>query len=90
MSFSLFSKKFGAFLSKQTVTPRPPVPLRRSMSATKNTINRRDLAAIIAEEHELTIAQSERIVKSVFDTIVDVRTQLCFNDISLESKNDTH
>jgi DNA-binding protein HU-beta len=71
MSFSLLSKKFGAFLSKQTVAPRPVVPLRRSMSATKNTLNRRDLAAIVAEEHELTIAQSERILKTVFDTIVD-------------------
>jgi hypothetical protein len=76
MSFSLFSKKFGAFLSKQTVAPRPVVPFRRSMSATKNTLNRRDLAAIVAEEHELTIAQSERILKTVFDTIVDVRIKL--------------
>jgi nucleoid DNA-binding protein len=46
------------------------------MSVTKNTITRRDLAAIVAEEHELTMAQSERIVKSVFDTIVDVRLVL--------------
>lgn len=73
MSFSLISKKFGVLLSKQMMNPAPTtIVVRRSLSASKNTINRHDLAVLIANEHEITVAQSDRIVKSVFDTIVDV------------------
>ena len=80
MSFSLMSKKLGTLLSQQMSRPTNAVVGTRAFVATtgkKNTLNRRDLAAAVAEEHELSLAQSERIVKSVFDTIVDVRNKYC-------------
>lgn len=74
MSFSVL--KFGSLLSKQMSRPTNAAVLGRSV-ANKNTLTRRELAAVIAEEHDLSIAQSDRIIKSVFDTIVEVRMLLC-------------
>lgn len=37
------------------------------------TLTRTGLAKLVSEEHELTVAKSERIVKTVFDSIVEVR-----------------
>jgi hypothetical protein len=39
----------------------------------KDIITKKDIVAEIAETHDLTYAKSERIVSSVFDTIVEVR-----------------
>ena len=36
------------------------------------TTTRRELAEMIAEEHDLTVAKSTRILNTVFDAIVDV------------------
>ena len=44
-----------------------------SGSPTDGRLNKAQLAGIIAEEHELSIAKSQRIVNSVFDTIAEVR-----------------
>lgn len=73
MSFSVVSKNLGRLLSQQINGARPPAHVVRSFAASKGeTINRRDLAKAIAEEHDLSIVQTERIIKSVFDTIVEV------------------
>lgn len=72
MSFSIMSKRLGTIFSQEITRPANGAVVVRSYANNKNSLNRRELAAIIAEEHELSLAQSERIVKSVFDTIVEV------------------
>ncbi len=41
-------------------------------SGEKNTLSKPDLARMLAEEHDLSIAQSNRILNSVFDIISEV------------------
>ena len=40
--------------------------------STSKDVNKSDLAREVAETHDLTIAQSERIINTIFDTIVEV------------------
>lgn len=91
MSISLISKKFGALLSKQMNSVPTTAVAVRSMSVTKNTMNRRDLAAIVAQEHEMSTSKAEKILKTVFDTIVEVKKSIfrCYH-AALSEKNSTH
>ena len=41
-------------------------------TSTSRDVNKSDLAREVAETHDLTIAQSERIINTIFDTIVEV------------------
>lgn len=55
--------------------------LKQALSSSakeKNYVFKKDLVKAVAEEHELTLAKSERIVSTVFDTIFEVRRCIVF------------
>lgn len=47
-----------------------------STSPDKPPLTRQDLIKAVADEHELTMAKSERVVKTVLDSIVEVSLSL--------------
>jgi hypothetical protein len=61
-----------------TMTKPGPVAAAFSTMTTgtpfKSNMSKRDIVEEIAETHELSIAKSERILNTVLDTIVEVRT----------------
>jgi hypothetical protein len=67
MSSLLMKKKFGSLIVSQMIDDTAV----RAMSSA--ALTRSGLAKLVAEEHKLTVVQSERIVKTVFDSIVEVR-----------------
>jgi hypothetical protein len=67
MSSLLMKKKLGTLIVSQ-MTRDTAVRAKSSEALTRT-----GLAKLVSEEHELTKAKSERIVKTVFDSIVEVR-----------------
>ena len=54
------------FLSSQTIDNSP------------KSLTKKDLCEIIAEEHDLSVSKSKRILNTVFDSIVEVRIESFF------------
>ena len=68
MSFLLTNRKLATvFVSQMTRGTAA-----RAKSSEK-TLTRSGIAKLVAKEHELTVANAEKIVKTVFDRIVEVR-----------------
>jgi nucleoid DNA-binding protein len=64
----LVSEKY--FWSTAPVEDEVIEPVNKPTSK-ENVLTRKDMSTIIAEDHEITIAKADRIVKSVFDIISD-------------------
>jgi hypothetical protein len=69
MSSFFMNKNLGTLIVSQTSRNTAV----RAMSSDTGSLTRTGLAKLVSEQHELTMAKSERIVKTVFDSIVEVR-----------------
>jgi len=74
-SRSLFSSIFNSSSDKkqdQQAKRNAIVPANMSTDSKVETLSRSQIADMIAEEHDLTNAKAERIVKGIFDAIAEV------------------
>jgi hypothetical protein len=71
-SFCIFSSGFGGHAGFATTTSNdPPAPKDKGHVLTKT-----DLVQILAAEHDLKMAESNRILDTLLDTIMEVRALL--------------
>ena len=66
---SLVSVKY--FWSSAPVKEEESKPVVKTSNSKQNVLTRKDISTIIAEEHDLSVAKADRIVKNVFDMISD-------------------